>query len=61
MSKSLEPIISLVHEKTEDGTYRAIMIVSGLQSEQQAQAALDHMCRLFCGDEMQVDDGEDSP
>ena len=53
--RNFEPVISLTHEQAEDGTYRAVMTVSGLLSERQAQAALDHMQRLFCGDEMEPD------
>ncbi|MFD1839099.1 Lar family restriction alleviation protein [Paracidovorax cattleyae] len=45
----LAPVISLVWDKAQDGSYFAQMTVSGLASEQQAQAAVDHMQRLFCG------------
>ena len=48
MSAELDPVISLMWDKAEDGTYFARMLVSGLKSEQQAQAAMDHMQRLFC-------------
>lgn len=49
MSTELEPVITLMWDKAEDGTYFARMTVSGLRSERHAQAAMDHMQRLFCG------------
>ena len=56
MADQLEPVVSLVHNKMDDGTYTATMTVSGLPSEQVAIAALDHMQRLFCGQEMEAND-----
>jgi hypothetical protein len=53
VSAELEPIITLMWDKAEDGTYVARMIVSGLRSEQQAQQAMDHMQRLFCGQQQE--------
>lgn len=53
MTDVLEPIVTLSWDKSEDGTYKAIMTVSGLQSEQQAQAAVAYMQRLFCGQEQE--------
>lgn len=53
MHGAMEPIITLVWDESEDGTFKAIMTVSGLQSEQQARAAVAHMQRLFCGQEME--------
>ena len=50
----LEPVVSLVHNKSPDGTYFAQMTVSGFRTEAQAGAALDHMQRLFCGAEMEI-------
>lgn len=50
---AFQPIIGLVHTKSDDGTYTATMTVSGLQTEEQAVAALDHMEHLFCGAEVQ--------
>ena len=53
----LEPIASLGYERAEGGTYRATLTVSGLTSERQAQVAVAHMQRLFCGAEMETADG----
>lgn len=53
MADALEPVVTLVWDKSDDGTYRAVMTVSGLQTEQQAQAAVAHMRRLFCGQEQE--------
>lgn len=49
----LEPVASLGYEQAEDGTYRATLTVSGLTSERQAQVAVAHMQRLFCGAEQE--------
>lgn len=51
--RALEPMISLVWDKSEDGSYFAQMTVSGLTSADQARAAMDHMQRLFCGAEQE--------
>lgn len=48
---ALEPMTTLVWEEAGNGTFTARMTVSGLQSAQQAQAAVAHMQRLFCGQE----------
>ena len=56
MADHLEPVVSLVFNKMDDGTYTATMTLSGLPSEQVAQAALDHMQQLFCGQEMEPND-----
>lgn len=53
MAETLEPVVTLVWDKSDDGTYKAVMTVSGLQSEQQAQAAVANMQRLFCGQEQE--------
>ncbi len=57
MDETLEPVVTLVWDKSDDGTYRAVMTVSGLQTEQQAQAAVAHMQRLFCGQEQEPKNG----
>ncbi len=44
--------ISLRHVRYEDGSYGVEMTVTGLASEQQAEAAMQHMQRLFCADEI---------
>ena len=54
MTTAQEPIISTVYDKQPDGTYRATMQVSGLATEAQAQAAIEHMWRLFCGEEIEM-------
>lgn len=48
------PIISTVYDKQPDGTFRATLTVSGLATEAQAQAILDHMFREFCGEEIEM-------
>lgn len=50
---ALEPVASLKWDADGDGTFYAQLTVSGLQSEQQAQAAVAHMQRLFCGQEQE--------
>lgn len=37
---------------TDDGSWGVELTVTGLASEQQADAAMLHMQRLFCGDEI---------
>lgn len=54
MDGKLDPVVTLVYERDESGMYTAVMTVSGLVSELQAQAALAHMERLFCGGELEV-------
>lgn len=54
MDGQLDPVVTLVYERDESGMYSAVMTVSGLVSELQAQAALAHMERLFCGGELEV-------
>lgn len=50
LKRELEPMITLGREAAGDGaTFVATMTVSGLRSEAQAQAATDHMEKLFCG------------
>ena len=49
----LEPVASLKWDEAGDGTYFAQLTVSGLRSEQQAQAAAAHMQRLFLGQEQE--------
>lgn len=48
------PIISTVYDKQPDGTFRATLTVSGLATEAQAQAAIEHMWRLFVGKEIEM-------
>lgn len=48
---TLEPVASLKWDAAGDGTFYAQLTVSGLRSEQQAQAAVAHLQRLFCGEE----------
>lgn len=51
-----EPVISLLWDRAEDGTYFAEMRVSGLKSERHVGAALEHMQRLFCGKQQTTND-----
>lgn len=39
-------------EQLPDGTWCAHMMVTGLADERMADAAVAHMQRLFCGDEI---------
>lgn len=54
MTTAPEPIVTTFYDKQADGTYRATMHVSGLATEAQAQAAIEHMWRLFVGEEIEV-------
>ena len=40
------------HPNRDDGSYGVALTVTGLTSEQQAEAAMVHMQRLFCGAEI---------
>lgn len=51
------PTISIGVDREADGTFTAKMLVTGLPSFAQAQAAADHMQRLFCGEEIELADG----
>jgi hypothetical protein len=51
-----EPTISIGIDKAEDGTFTAQMLVTGLETFAQANAAAEHMQRLFCGDEIEPAD-----
>lgn len=46
--------ISMQTVQHEDGSWGVNMYVTGLASESHAEAALDHMARLFCGDEIKA-------
>ncbi|MDO9252578.1 MAG: hypothetical protein Q7U48_13645 [Hydrogenophaga sp.] len=52
------PTISIGVDKAEDGTFTAQMLVTGLETFSQANAAAEHMRRLFCGDEIDTADGQ---
>jgi len=56
MMNTLNPTISIKVDAEEDGTFTAHMMVSGLTSFAMANAASEHMQRLFCGDEIQLAD-----
>lgn len=53
-TKTDDPIISLSYDRGDDGTYTARMTVSGLSSESMAKAAVEHMQRLFCGENVET-------
>ena len=57
MDPRISPVVTLRWEKDAHGKYTAVMTVSGLASEQQAQAAVAHMQRLFCGQEQEPTNG----
>ena len=44
--------ISMRPVRYEDGSYGVELTVTGLSSEQQAEAAMQHMQRLFCAAEI---------
>ncbi len=44
--------ISMKLVQCEDGSWGVELVVSGLSSEQQAEAAMIHMQRLFCAGEI---------
>lgn len=52
--------ISIGVDREADGTFTTKMLVTGLPSFAQAQAAADHMQRLFCGEEIELADGGQS-
>lgn len=54
---ALEPMASLKWDAAGDGTFYAQLTVSGLRSERQAQAAVAHLQRLFCGQEQEPTHG----
>lgn len=56
-NNTLEPVASLKWDAAGDGTFYAQLTVSGLRSEQQAQAAVAHLQRLFCGAEQETTRG----
>ena len=43
------PTFSMQPVKYEDGSWGVSVQVTGLTSEQQAEAAMQHMQKLFCG------------
>ena len=51
-----EPTITLGYDKAPDGTFKATLTVHSLATEALAQAAVRHLDRLFCGDEIQPKD-----
>ena len=57
MNDHLEPVITLTGRQEQDGTYTAIMTVSGLRSELELEATGEHLQRLFCGEEIAPNDG----
>jgi len=50
--------VSIGVDKAEDGTFTAQMLVTGIETFAQANAAAEHMQRLFCGDEIDLADGQ---
>ena len=48
-----KPTISMRAVHYEDGSYGVALEVTGLASKQQAESAIAHMQRLFCGQEIQ--------
>lgn len=48
----LPPTITMRPVSYDDGTHGVELVVTGLASEQQALAAMQHMQRMFCGGEI---------
>jgi len=48
-SQAPVPTFSMQPVKYEDGSWGVSVQVTGLASEQQAEAAMAHMQKLFCG------------
>lgn len=48
--------ISIKVDAEKDGTFTTHMMVSGLTSFAMANAASDHMQRLFCGEKIELTD-----
>ena len=46
------PTFSMQPVKYEDGSWGVSVQVTGLVSEQQAEAAMQHMQKMFCGAEI---------
>ena len=53
---TLHPTISIKVEAEKDGTFTTHMMITGLTSFAMANAASEHMQRLFCGGEIQIAD-----
>ena len=51
-SKIPTPTFSMQPVRYEDGSWGVTVQVTGLTSKQQAEAAMAHMERLFCGQEI---------
>lgn len=47
------PTISMHWIRLEDGSYGVQLLVTGLSSQAQAEAAMDHMQQLMCGQQIQ--------
>ena len=52
------PTISVGIDKEQDGTFTTQLWVTGLGSFAEAQAAAEHLQRLFCGEEIDLADGQ---
>ncbi len=50
---NMQPTFTMRPVRYEDGSYGVEATITGLKSEQQAEAAMLHMQRLFCAEEMQ--------
>lgn len=49
---NMNATISMRPVRYEDGSYGVELTVTGLANEQQAEAAMQHMERLFCAEEI---------
>jgi len=52
--QDIRPTISLSKVQHDDGSFGVELIVSGLTSEAQANAAMDHLERTLCGPEFSL-------
>lgn len=48
------PTFSMMPIQLENGSWGVSVQISGLESEQQAQAAMQHMQDLFCSSEIEL-------
>ncbi len=56
-----EPTISIQAAQSDRGGWQVVLIVSGLTSEQQAQAAMNHLAKTLCGQEIKCSPSDGAP
>lgn len=55
------PIISIQAARSDRGGWQVVLIVSGLTSEQQAVAAMNHLAKTLCGQEIKCSPSDGAP